>query len=111
MELIAVKYSWNGKLLCLMLYLFNKYLSINPYSSIDVYSIFICSHMLSFTGKMNENIILGNKSYIKRLIKDNINIPKIEITFIFFKFIMPPINIILLVLVIILEIYTLILRL
>ena len=37
--------------------------------------------------------------------------PKIEITFIFFKFIMPPINIILLVLVIILEIYTLILRL
>lgn len=65
MELIAVKYSWNGKLLCLMLYLFNKYLSINPYSSIDVNSIFICSHMLSFTGKMNENMMLGNRSYIK----------------------------------------------
>ena len=60
--IIGMKYVLNGKLLYVMLYFFKRIYSIKLYISVEVNNIFICSQMLSFTGKIKEKIILGKIS-------------------------------------------------
>ena len=55
-------YVLNGKLLYVMLYFFKRIYSIKLYISVEVNNIFMCSQMLSFTGKIKEKIILGKIS-------------------------------------------------
>lgn len=73
-----------------MLNLFNKNLSTNPQTKIADTNIFICSHILSLTGKNILVTTLGHHSYIKWNKKLNAKTPITLIILMFFKFMNPP---------------------
>ena len=64
--------------------------SNNVISIIAVNNIFMCSQILSLTGKKMLNNVFGNQEYIKWVKKHRTKIKKISIIFIFFNVIKSP---------------------
>ena len=83
----AVKNNWYPKLLNLIFLLFKIKYSIIPHTNIPEYKSFICSHILSLTGKNIENTTFGKISYKKWNKTVSKNITTTPIIFIFFKLI------------------------